>query len=191
MGLTNAQRTALGAEGLTTVNDFVDFEQEELKVAFKNMRTAPAPVSIPARCSTRLIIASVAFHYYRDIGREVTAVNINFINVLRNFNIEWKALNEKKKQDADVQLPVLSKSVPPLKWCESFKHYLYNTFGVRSIPLLYVVREKVDVDPEAPPAGAAPDPTITYDPLQAGKAYGSSGSILEELIKRSSHAHPL
>ena len=59
------------------------------------------------------------------------------------------------------------------------------------MPLTYVIREKVDVDPEAPPAGAAADPNITYDPLEPGKPYGSSGSVLEYLIKRSSHSHPL
>ena len=36
MGLTAAQRTALQTEGLTEINDFEDFMEEELKSAFKN-----------------------------------------------------------------------------------------------------------------------------------------------------------
>ena len=32
---------------------------------------------------------------------------------------------------------------------------------------------------------------MVYDPLLLNKAYGSSGSILEDLISRSSHSHPL
>ena len=81
-----------------------------------------------------------------------------------------------KDQDNDLKLPMLSKNTPPLKCCESFKHYLSNTFGVRNISLSYVVREKVEVDPEVAVAGLDPDP------LQPNKSYGSSGSVLENLI---------
>ena len=80
---------------------------------------------------------------------------------------------------------MLSKNTPPLKWCESFKHYLSNIFGVRNIPLSYVVREKVEVDPEVAVAGLDPDP------LQPNKSYGSSGSVLEDLINRSGNEHAL
>ena len=110
--------------------------------------------------------------------------------VLREFNIEWKAIVSLKDQENDLMLPMLSKNTPPLKWCESFEHYLANTFGVRNIPLSYVVREKVDVDPEAEVGGVA-DLDVTYDPLQPNKSHGSSGSVLDDLIKRSGHNHAL
>ena len=166
---------------------FMDFKKEELLVAFKNLRdTAP----IPARSTTRLLVASIAYHYYVDTAREVNESNMHFTNVLREFNIEWKAIVSLKDQDNDLKLPMLSKNTPPLKWCESFKHYLANTFGVRNIPLSYVVREKVEVDPEVA-AGGVLNPDITYDPLQPNKSYGSSGSVLEDLISRSGHDHAL
>ena len=76
-------------------------------------------------------------------------------------------------------LPLLSKNNPPLKWCESFKQYLYAKFGVRKVPLLYVIRENEDVTPEA------------EDALLEGKAYGESGSLLSDLIARLSHDSPL
>ena len=47
------------------------------------------------------------------------------------------------------------------------------------------------MNPEAPLADALPDLDITYDPLEIGLAYGSSGSVLKDMISRSSHKHAL
>ena len=88
MGLTGEQRTALAAQGLTTVDDFADFGKDELNDAIKNMRTSipgipataaviepvtgteitPAvaavppilPVILPARCTQQLSVAAIA-----------------------------------------------------------------------------------------------------------------------------------
>ena len=84
------------------------------------------------------------------------------------------------------KLPTLSKINTPLKWCESFKHYLYTTFGVRKIPLTYVIRKSESVTPES-----GNDPVATYDPIKNNKAYGNSDSVLGDLIARASHSHPL
>ena len=97
IALTNEQRIALRREGLVSVQDLLDFQKEDLKVAFRNVRTgipgSPAtpavaaipavvadgvviqaevpatpgtaaiptvlPVPIPARSTSRLLIASV------------------------------------------------------------------------------------------------------------------------------------
>ena len=49
-------------------------------------------VPIPARSTTRLLVASVAYHYYVDTGREVTHAKMHYTNVLREFNVEWEAM---------------------------------------------------------------------------------------------------
>ena len=110
---------------------------------------------------------------------------MHFSNVLRDFHVEWKAMLSMSEQESP-SLPMLLKNNPPLKWCGSFKSFLYATFGVRKVPLLYVIREKEDVTPEN---GA--DQDLTYDPLQHGKAYEFSGSVLDNLIMRLSHDHSL
>lgn len=38
MGLAVEQRTSLAYEGLTNKADFIDYKEDELKIAFKNMR---------------------------------------------------------------------------------------------------------------------------------------------------------
>ena len=184
MHLPHAHRVRLAGEGLTSVDDFADFQADELKIAVKNLRNAiPGPPAVPpclisAKCCLRLKVASHAYHYYQDIGREHTPANMNYRSVLKGFNIEREAI-EKLIEEAKPEVPVLSRNVPPLKWLESFRDCLLHTFGVRGCPLSYIVREVVDRPDEAD------------DPLVAGKAYGSSGSILEEMIARFSHDHPL
>ena len=142
-------------------------------------------VLIPARLASRLYVAFIAYHYYVYMSCEITVQNMQYTNVLKDFYIEWEALEQMEKQDVP-KLPTLSKINIPLKWCESFKHYLYATFGVRKIPLTYVIRESVNETPEN-----GSDPNAGYDPLQDNKLYGNSGSVLGDLIACASHSHPL
>ena len=90
------------------------------------------------------------------------------------------------EKQASPKLPTLSKINIPLKWSESFKNYLYSTFGVKKIPLTYVICKTGFVTPKD-----GDDPNETYDPLQTDKVYGNSGSVLGDLITRASHTHPL
>ena len=119
---------------------------------------------IPARSASRLYVASIAYHYYTDTSCEVTPQNMHYINVLKDIHIKWKALEQMEKQDSP-KLPTLSKINTPLKWCESFKHYLYSILGVRKIPLTYVICETGSVTPEN-----GDDPNETYNPPQTDKA---------------------
>ena len=199
MALTVDQRNRLAQEGLATIDDFVDFKEDQLTDAFKNMRIAipgvpavlddqgnivtPAVAPIPpclvsARCALRLKVASIAYHYYVSIGRDPTPSNMNYSQVLRSFYVEWEALDKLTSEDKP-DVPVLSKQITPLKWVESFKDCLLRTFGVRSAPLLYVIRDEVQVPAEA------------EDPLIAGSSFGRSGSVLDELVTRLSHDDPL
>ena len=147
MGLQPNERARLANEGLATVDDFVDFKEDQLTQALKNMRTSipgvdavvdaagnvvnpavPAvpPILVSARCALRLKVASIAFHYYRDIGRVATPVNMNYTNVLRSFYEEWEALIKLEEAEKP-KVPVLSKSQTPLKWMESFRDCLDRT----------------------------------------------------------------
>ena len=38
---------------------------------------------IPARCASRLLVASIAWNYYHDTGREATQNNMHFQSTLR------------------------------------------------------------------------------------------------------------
>jgi len=201
MGLTAAQFAHLSAEGLSTVESFLDFEEDDLDAAARNLRVAipgipavmdlvdptivvtPAVAAIPActmpaSCLKHLKIASLAYHYYLSIGREPTSVNMNFSRVLCGFHIEWEAIKKLAKQTKP-DVPVLNKNAPPTKWLESFRDCLYRTYGVRSASLSYIIRDEPLV------------PAEVEDPLEQASSFGESGSVLEELIKRLAHNHPL
>ena len=45
MGLTGEQRIALSNEGLVIETDFIDFQDEELKTAFRNVRSGVPGIS--------------------------------------------------------------------------------------------------------------------------------------------------
>lgn len=216
MGLTASQRNALAAQGLVTCDDFIDFGKEELAQALRNMRTAipgvagvpavldpadnaiilqeaipavPAipPIIMPAKSAQRLEVASVAWHYYTDTSRRITNVNMHYNNVLKDFHIEWKAIVSMSKDTAP-DIPCIHKNNPPLRWADTFMDYCLNTFGVRKAPLAYVIRPEVEVLPES----RAPNDTDSpIDPLKDNCSYGNSGSVLDDLITRLSHNHPL
>ena len=205
MGLSDAERRALSNEGLEVIADFADFREDQLKQAFKNIRTATNPipgvaevldtdgtvlypaippipaipgVRLPAKCMLRLQVATTAFEYYFSIQRPVTVSNMHYTRVLKEFQIEWEAVCKLSKEDKP-EVPKLSKHVTPIRWVESFKDCAFRTFGVRGAPLSYVIRESDIV------------PTDQSDPLLAGKSYGSSGSVMQEMINRLDHVNPL
>ena len=166
-----------------------DFGKEELELALKTMRTAipgvtpisaifdanggettpeihviPAipPVVMPAKSNNLLEVALIAWHYYTDTSRNTINTNMHYNNVLKNLYIEWKAIismAEESKSD----VPMISKTNPPLKCIDTFEDLLMNTFGVCKTPLAYVTRDLVDVPPEVRPAG---DTTKAIEPLR-------------------------
>lgn len=112
---------------------------------------------------------------------------MNYNRVLKVFNIEWECIETLVGEDKP-SVPLLHKNTSPLCWQESFKDCLYRTFGVRKTPLSYVIREEVV------PESEAVDPLATVR-LPGGneirRPYGSSGSVLDELITRLTHDSPL
>ena len=201
MGLTALARDRLRMEGLGAIDHFSEFKVEELKMAIKNIKqpipgdaTADPPVApiaavyLSAKCFHRLKVASHAYHYYMDIGRAPTPANMNYSSVLKGFYIEWEAVQKLIDEDKP-SVPILNpkKGVTPLKWLESFKDCLFHTFGVRGCPLSYVCRGDAEVPSEVDDPLAMDDNVAPPVP----SPYGSSGSIIDEMIKRMTHEHPL
>ena len=140
MGLSQVQRAWLAAEGLVDIDDFADFKPDQIAHAIKNLRTAvpgvpgmaailgangavavpavqPIPgipaCIIPARCSLRLKVASIAYHYYMDTARVPTPQHMNYTNVLRGFYTEWEAIVQQSEGDKP-SVPVLSRHQTPV-----------------------------------------------------------------------------
>lgn len=100
MGLPPNAQARLASEGLATIDDFKDFKEEELKAAFRNMKTSipglqavpeqlnaagdvitatmPAvprilPCLVSTQCALQINVASNVFHYYASIDRETAS----------------------------------------------------------------------------------------------------------------------
>ena len=196
MGIPQATVDQLQIEVITTISDMADFEKETLQQMANNLRkpggrvpdpnpAAAAGATIPtlpfvfgASLQHRLTVSCELVRYYNTIGRDLSAGNMLWSNVMKNFDIQSKALKECKEVD-DPDIPKISKSLPIMNWTEAFQDYLHRTIGVRTIPLAYITRETVDV-PAIPP------------PQEANKPHSTEyGSIEVEFIACASHDHEL
>ena len=178
-------------EGITTVEDLEEFNDDDLKAVRDNLKkpsgTVPDPndnnLRIPApayvigaKSFKRIKIAAAAVRYYTTIGRTLTATNMRFIPVLKNFGEQWEAIVEKSSDDAP-DIPKITRALPIVKWTESFEDFLHQAIGSRYIALSYLIRD--NVVPEDPPP-----------PLLEGKCYSESHkSVMGELIARANHDH--
>ena len=196
MALPPDTRQRLAVEGLMTVGDLQDFDDETFKQLVENLRkpggmipdpnpAAPAGAVIQtpafvigAKSQMRLKTAMDIAKYYKTVGRDLTAANMHWDSVIRNFQEHWKALVDRKNED-DPAVPKITKTLPVMKWAEAFPDFLQRIIGARIIPLTYVIRETVDVaDP--PPA------------LAANQPYSEEHGLVEgELIARANHTHAL
>ena len=196
MALPHETRQRLAVEGLTAVTDLQDFDDDTFKQLVENLRKpggtipdpnpqAPQGAVIPtpafvigAKSQTRLKTAMDIAKYYGTVNRDLTAANMRWTPVIRNFQEHWKALVDRKDED-DPDVPKISKALPVMKWAEAFPDFLQRVIGARTIPLTYVIRETVAVaDP--PPA------------LAQNQPYSEEhGSVEEELIARANHTHAL
>lgn len=196
IGLEQRTVNQLANEGITTPGDLVDFDKETISMVAENLRRPggrepnPDPNAAPgstistqpyvfsAKSQQRLLAAANAVRYYEDTGRALTAANLRYDPVIRNFQEQYKALQQRKKEDPP-DVPKITKALPVLKWAEAFDDHLTRCIGKRNIPLAYVVRSV------AVPIGAPP-------PFVANLPHSEEhGSVEAELIALATHNHPL
>ena len=116
--------------------------------------------------------------YYQTVGRDLTAANIQWNQVMSNFEIQWKGLKDRKDEDGP-DVPKITKALPIIKWTEAFQDFLHRVIGARMIPLAYVIQ----IDPQVP----GPSPTLAPNQPHSPE----HGSVEGELIARASHTHAL
>ncbi len=193
MAIPHATVVQLVEEGIDTVEDLQEFYSDALKHVDNNLcrpagripdpnnanATIPQPsFQFGAKSQMRLESACDLVRFYVTIGRDLTAANICWNPIIKDFKLQWAAL-VKREGEEDPEVPKISKGLPVLKWTEAFTDFLHRVVGPRTIPLAYVIRETVDVDPTCPP-------------LDNGKPHSlEHGSIEADLVARASHDHAL
>ena len=80
MALPHATVVQLGTEGISTVDDLLDFDKENLQQVAQNLRRPPGAGAVPftfgAKSAKRLLAASNLIRFYDAIGRDPTAANM-------------------------------------------------------------------------------------------------------------------
>ena len=138
------------------VADLADFEKQEVQQLADNLRkpggripdpnpnaapgaTIPTPAfTYGAKSQKRLTVACDLIRFCQIVGRDLTAANIQWNQVMSNFEIQWKALKDRKDED-DPDVPKITKALPIIKWTEAFQYFLHRVIGARMIPLAYVI----------------------------------------------------
>ena len=196
MGIPHATVVQLGIEGIVTVGDLADFNKDALQQLADNLRkdggriadlnpAAAAGAMIPtpafvfgAKSQKHLGVACNLVRYYDTMGRDLMAQNMRWNQVGKNFEIQWKALKDRKEEDP-LEVPKITKTLPIIKWTEAFQDYLHRVIGVRVIPLAYIIHTNSDVPIPVPPLAPNQPHSDTH------------GSIEYDLVERASHEHPL
>ena len=152
------------AEGIATVEDLEEFNDDDLKAVQDNLRKpagtvpdsnnvsqrVPAPSYVlGAKSVKRWKVAAAAVHYYQTVGRDIDVTNMHYTNVLKNFGEQWDAISQKAKDD-EPDIPKITRSLPIVRWTESFEDFLHQVVGSCHIYLSYIVRENVDAPTPAP-----------------------------------------
>ena len=141
----------------------------------------PTPAFIfAAKSQARLSVTCNLVHYYsyETTGCDLTAANMRWTQVGKNFNVQWKALKARKDED-DPEVPKITRSLPIIKWTKAVQDFLHRVIGVRTIPLAYVIRTTVDV--------LVPMPALQPNQLRSDL----HGSVEVELVAQVSYAHAL
>ena len=102
MDIPAATVAQLVNEGISTVDDLMDFDKDSLEQVANNLRRLPggaAAFTFGAKSLKRLIIACDLIRYYETVGRNVTAANLQWTPIMRNFGEQWKALMDRKEED--------------------------------------------------------------------------------------------
>lgn len=194
---SNAAVTRLTHEGITDFESLLDFDRDSIEALVKACsREIPEIVAdealgiageaavnganISSISIRRLVIAMHAVKYYTAIGRVPTPVNMHYANILSTFKTDYEAYGLLRKQDAPAPPKVNDKDREKkvIKWAPLFADTLSRTFGSKG-PLLYIIREDANV------------PNEEADPLLPNCHFGTSGSLLEELVRRLPHNGPI
>ena len=134
MGIPHATMLEMQQEGIQSVADLADFEKECLQQLPDNLKpggriadpdpnasvgaTIPMPAfTYGAKSQKRLTVACDLIRYHQTVGRDLTAANIQWNQVMSNFEIQWKAL---KMIMMSQRLPKLCQSSNGLKHSKIF-----------------------------------------------------------------------
>ena len=127
------------------------------------------PVIFGAKSQKRIAVTCDFVRFYATVGHDLTAANLQWSTMMKNFEIQWRVLKERKGDDS-LDVPKISMALLVIKWTEAFQDFLNRKIGNHNIPLAYIIRDE-------------PNPPAATPPLAAGQPHSiEHGSVESELI---------
>jgi len=132
MAIPNATVVQMAQEGATSVDGLAEFDKDSLQQLAGNLRrpggrvpdpnpNAAAGATIPTPASTfgtkpqkRLLAATDLVKYYVTTGRPLAAADLQWESAMKNFEVQWKAL-EVKKDAGPPEAPKIARALPTTK----------------------------------------------------------------------------
>ena len=187
MGIPHTIVVQLQSKGIDVVADLVDFDKTSLQQLVDNLRHpggcvpdpnpgAPPGATIPtppfvfgAKSQKCIAVACDLVRYYATVSHDLTAANLQWSTIMKNFEIQWMAPKERKGDDSP-DVPKISKALLVIKWMEAFQDFLNRKIGNCNIPLAYIICNE-------------PNPPASALPLAVGQPHSiEHGSVEAELI---------
>ena len=75
-----------------------------------------------AKSQKRLTAACDLVRYFQTVGRDLNSANIQWNQVISNFEIQWKALKDRKDED-DPDVPKIAKALQSSSGLRHFKTF--------------------------------------------------------------------
>ena len=146
MGIPHATVLQLIEEGIDEVQDLAEFDRDTLTQVADNLRcrggrnptqTLLLPpeqhslnrLSVSEQKQKRLLAACNLVRYYVTVDQALTAGNMQLDPVMKNFIVSWKALKDRKDDEAPED-PKIWKTLSIIKWTEAFTDFLHRKIGV-------------------------------------------------------------
>ena len=129
--------------------------------------TIPTPPFVfGAKSQEGIAITCDLVKYYTIVGCDLAAANLQWSTVMKNFEIQWTVLKERKGDDSP-DVPKISKVLPVIKWMEAFQDFLNRKIGNHNIPLAYIIRDEPNPPAAAPPLAVGQPHSIEHGSVEA------------------------
>ena len=160
-GTVNLRRVAVQTEGLRVIEDFVEFDEDDIQVLCQSVRKPGGTIDDPANPGTnipnpgysisaisekRMKIASYAASIYELIGRPIDHNSMSR-DRLRLFEQHKKLVEDHEDPE---KLPVVSRNFGIIKAMDLVPTHLRDRLGVLKVPLSYVIRSDENPSPIEP-----------------------------------------
>ena len=107
MGIPHATVVQMRNEGILLISDLEEFSKEDIDNLANTLRKTPIPNVTPplnytfgVKSQKRRIVAAEIVRYYVTVGRKITASDMLWNPVLKDFEVQWNSIKQRKEQDS-------------------------------------------------------------------------------------------